>query len=193
MDINIKKRHIIVLIAMLFALYLIIPNCKIINKMLNAQDIEEMNGIYCPGDYVTLNFNKILYLEYEGVYGGTQRNYAVCGTPEGDVCFVNGLSDTYVLVEITDSKIIEKIETSQKENYQIIGIIENCSYDLTEFTQKWDTKVTLEKKIVIKQITYQDIYSAKIINGCIIMLFCIILFCYWGGIKSLLRRKISLE
>ncbi|MDO4167675.1 MAG: hypothetical protein Q4D32_09755, partial [Eubacteriales bacterium] len=83
MDINIKKRHIIVLIAMLFALYLIIPNYKIINKMLNAQDIEEMNGIYYPGDYVILNFNKILYLEYEGVYGGTQRNYAVCGTPEG--------------------------------------------------------------------------------------------------------------
>lgn len=185
MDINLKKRHIVIFAAIIFALFLIIPSCQTIQKILKAKDISELNGIYHDGEYVKVNFDKILYIEYDGVYGGIQKRYAVCSTLEGDVFYVNGIPDKYILVEITNAKEIEEIESSLKKHYQIIGIIEKNAYDVKEFSEKENSKVKLENAIVIKEIGYRDIYITRIINACLIIFFCIVLFYYWGGVQSI--------
>lgn len=189
MDINLKKRHIVMFFAIIFALFLIIPSCQTIQKILKAKDISELDGKYNYNEYVKVDFDKILYMEYEGVYGGTQKRHAVCSTLDGDVFYVNGMPNKYILVEITNTQTIEDIETSLKKHYQVIGILEKNTFDTKEFLEKINPNVEFDNTIIVKQTEYQDIYITKIINGCFIILFCIIFFYYWGGIHSIARKK----
>lgn len=189
MEIDIKKRYFVIIAAGIFALFLIIPSYQTIQKILNAKDISELNGVYHYGEYVKVDFDKVLYIEYDGLYGGIQKRYAVCSTLEGDIYYVNGIPDKYILVEITNAEEIEEIESSSDGHYQIIGVIEQNAYDVKEFLEKNNSDAKLENAIVIKEIANRDIYSTKIVHGCLILLFCMILFCYWGGINSIMRRK----
>ena len=193
MEINFKKRHIVILIAVIFALFLIIPNCRMIQKILNAKDISALHGIYHDGEYVKLDFDKMLYIEYDDLSGKAQKRYAVCSTLEGDIFYVNGLPDQYILVEITNPKEIEEIELSSGKHYQITGIIEQNTYDIKEFLEKNNADVKLENTIVVKEIEYRDTYIAKIVHGCFILFFCILFFYYWGGVKSIIRKNRSEE
>ena len=191
MEINFKKRHIAILLAGIFALFLIIPNCQMIQKILNAKDISALNGMYHYGEYVQVDFDNILYIEYDGLSGEAQKRYAVCSTLEGDIFYVNGTPDKYVLVEITNAKTIEEIESSANKHYQTIGIIEQNIYDVKEFLEKNNSDIKLENSIVVKEVEYRDVYIAKIFHGCFILLFCIILFYCWGGVHSIVRRDKS--
>ncbi len=189
MEINIKKRHIVIFVAFISAILLIVSNCQTIKKITHAKDISELNGIYNDGEYVKVSFDKILYMEYDGVYGGTQKRYAVCSTPDSDIFYVNGTRDKYILVEISNTKEIESIESSSNKHYQIIGIIEKNVYVTKEFLEKRNSDEKTENDIIITEIKHQDIYSTRIINGCFIILFCIILFYHWGGTHIIVRKK----
>lgn len=192
MIIYIKKRYIILLLATLLGVYMIISNGQTTKKILSAKNISELNGNYNTGDYVKLNFDKILYIEYDGLTGRKEKRYAVCSTLEGDVFFVNGVQDTYVLVEIVNENMIKDIENSSKKTFEIIGVIQNCTYDISDYVDIWDANVKLEKKIVIKETDYSGIYSSNLLIGCYIIIFCVVLFFFWGGIHSIvIRRKNS--
>lgn len=184
MIVTIKKRYIILLLAIIPGLYLIISNGQTMKKISAAKNITELNGNYHAGDIVKLNFDNVLYIEYQGLSNGKEKRYAVCSTLEGDVFYVNGLPEQYVLVEIVNENMIKDIETSNNKDYEIIGVVQNCNYDLKDFTDKWEAALNLEKEMVIKQLDHTERFRKNMLNGCYIILFCILLFLLWGGIRS---------
>lgn len=174
-----ERKYKFISISIIFALFLIIPNYLVVYKTLHAKDISSLKGIYHNGEYVVVNFNQILYLEYEDLYGKFQKNYSVCGTLDGEVYYVNVLPEEYILVEIKDRQMIQQIESSQKSNFEVMGIIQECGYDTGDFSKKYDSNLTLNKEIVIKQVQYTEKYTIIIFNGCMIILYGIFFIIYW--------------
>lgn len=189
MDINITKRHILIFFMLIFGLILVIPNYQKIKKLSEADDIRNRTGVYEYGDYVKVNFDQLLYMEYDGIDGKTQKRYAVCSTLEGDVFYVNALPETFILVEIINEDRLKDIESNPQKQFQITGVIERCAYDISDFSGEWDSKVKLEQSMLIREIEFKERDSASIFNGGMIILVSVILFLYWGGLGAIVKRR----
>lgn len=156
---------------------------------MRAGDLSKQQGGYHSGDYVTVEFDSALYMEYEGLYGGKQKRYDVYGTPDSSVYYVNGLDGKYVLLEITDEKLIEKMDNGQMERQKILGIVSSCSFDVDEFLIHTDGKANVDKTIVVRQVEQPDLVVTKMWAGCGMIVFGIVMFCIHGGVANNVMKR----
>ncbi len=191
MIISIQKRHVFFLGLMILGLVLMIYNYKIAGNIMGARDLSEYRGNYESGDYVMVDFDDILYMEYEGLYGGKQKRYDVYATPDSSVYYVNGLETKYILLEITDEKMIEEMDKGQIGKQKVLGVVYPGSFDVEEFLASTDGKVDVEKKIVVCQVENPDIFMKMILLGLALTGLGIVLFCMNGGMASVVRRKVE--
>lgn len=187
MNIFIEKRHIFFLGLVIFGMILVVKNYKMAGSIMRARDVSEYRGNYVSGDYVTVNFDDALYMEYEGPYGGVWKRYAVYGTPDSSVYYVNGLDTKYILMEITDEKVIEEMDRGEIGKQEMLGVVYTGSFDVEEFLACTDGKADVEKKIVVRQVEQPDAVIIKMFTGCALVGLGIALFCMYGGIASIVR------
>lgn len=191
MIISIQKRHIFFLILIILGMILLIKNYKIAGNIMRDKDLSEYRGNYEPGDYVTVDFDTMLYMEYDGPYGGREKRYDVYSTPDSSVYYVNGLETKYILLEITDENMIEKMDKGQMETQKVVGIVYPGSFDVEEFLASTDGRADVEKKIVVRQVEHPDIFMKRMLLGLALTGLGILLFCMNGGMASVVRRKVE--
>lgn len=193
MTISILKRHFFFLGIIILGVILLIHNYKIVGNIMRARELSEYRGDYRSGDYVMVNFDAVLYMEYNGPYGGVQRRYDVYGTPDSSVYYVNGMDTKYILLEITDEKLIEKMDSGQMGKQKVLGIIYPKNFDVGEFLARTDGKADVEKRIVVRQVEQPDLFVKKMLMGLALVGLGIVLFGVNGGMTSMVRRRMERE
>lgn len=189
MTISILIRHFFFLGLIILGMILLIHNYKIAGNIMRARELGEYRGDYYSGDYVTVDFDDVLYMEYDGLYGGRQKRYDVYGTPDSSVYYVNGLDAKYILLEITDEKMIEKMDSGQMGKQKVLGIIYPGTFDVDEFLVGTDGKAEVEKRIVVRQVEQPDLFVKKMLMGLAFIGLGIVLFAVNGGMASVVRRR----
>lgn len=192
MIISIQKRHLFFLGLMVIGWIMVVKNYQMAGKIMGAKNLHEnIDQIDKVGNYVVVDFDSVLYMEYDGVYGGRDRRYAVYGTPDSTVYYVNGLDKTYILLELTNEKLIEEMDRGERDHRNILGKIYPCDIEVEEFLVQTDVKVDTVKEMVVRQVEHPERFIVKMLIGCGIIIFTIILFCLDGGIKSVVKRRIE--
>lgn len=191
MHIFIQKRHVFFLGLVIFGMILVVKNYKVAGSIMRARDISEYRGNYVSGDYVMVYFDDVLYMKYEGPYGGVYKRYDVYGTPDSFVYYVNGLGTKYILLEITNEKIIEAIDRGEVGKQEMLGIVYTGSFDVEEFLACTDGKADVDKKIVVRQVEHPDIFMKRMLLGLALTGLGIVLFYMNGGMASMVRRKVE--
>lgn len=189
MTISILKRHFFFLGLIILGMILLIHNYKIAGNIMRARELSEYRGDYHSGDYVTVDFDDVLYMEYDGLYGGRQKRYDVYGTPDSSVYYVNGLDTKYILLEITDEEMVEKMDSGQIGKQKVLGIIYPGTFDVEEFLANTAGKADVEKRIVVRQVEQPDLFMKRMFTGLLMVGLGILLFCLNGGVASVVRRR----